>query len=67
MFEIVVVHSVSRRQERNFKGKLTRWERRAVVFIPPSKNNIGWARTREDMISECPLDPQQKIGIFLSL
>lgn len=63
IFEIVVVLG----QEGDFKGKLTRWERRAVVFTPPSKDNIGWAQTREDVISECPLGPWQKIRIFLSL
>jgi len=67
IFKIIVVRSVSLGQEGDFKGQRTRWGRREVVFIPSGKDNLGWAQTREGMISECPLGPQQKIRILLSL
>lgn len=60
--EIVVVLG----QKGDVKGELMRWERRTVVFTPLSKDNNGWAQTREDVISECPLGPWKKIRIFLS-
>lgn len=67
IFEIVVVPSVLLGQEGDFKGKLTSWERKIAVITPHSRSNRGWAQTREDVISECPMGPWQKIRIFFSV
>lgn len=44
ILEIVVAHSVSLGQEGDFRWRL-RWGRRAVVFMLPSRDNLGWAQT----------------------
>lgn len=62
----MVFHSVLLGQGEDFKGKLTRGERRAHVSTLPSRLCVGWALMGEDVVSEGPQGPLQKIRIFFS-